>query len=68
MFGVLRQNNSYVDERSSSALPILQRNPDPWLKLPEGPTDNKAFDPRPRLVLTQILTTFEEDSGKTKLG
>lgn len=68
MFGVLRQNNSYVDERSSSALPILQISPDPLLKLLEGPTDNKAFDPRPRLVLTQILTTFGEDSGKPNLG
>lgn len=68
MFGVLRQNNSYVDECLSSALPILQISPDPSLKLPEGPTDNKAFDTRPRLVLTQILTTCGEDSGKPKLG
>lgn len=64
----LRQNSGYVDEHSSSALLVSQITLDPLLKLPEGPTDNKAFDPRPRFILTQTLTTFEKESGEPKFG
>lgn len=68
MNAILRQNNGYVDEHSSSALLISQISLNPLLKLPEGPADNKAFDLRPRFILTQTLTTFGKDNGEPKLG
>lgn len=56
-----------MDERSSTAL-LVSQSLDPLLKWPEEPTDNKTFDPRLKLVLTQILTIFGADSREPKLG